>query len=99
MLPPSKAKQQAKHPRTEDPARIIGDILTGMPSDGHEVIAERPLAIAQMFDLLAERSPQEPWVALIAGKGHERYIDRNGEKTYYSDQEEVDRNLRRLGWT
>ena len=37
-------------------------------------------------------------MALIAGKGHERYIDRDGHKTYYSDQDEVDRNLRRLGW-
>lgn len=87
------------NPRTEDPARIIGDILTGMPSEGHEVVAERPLAIARMFDLLAERPPEEPWVALVAGKGHERYIERNGQKTYYSDQDEVDRNLRRLGWT
>lgn len=86
------------NPRTEDPERIIRDILAGMPSKGHEVIAERPQAIVRMFDLLAERPPEEPWVALIAGKGHERYIDRNGQRTYYSDQDEVDLNLRRLGW-
>lgn len=86
------------NPRTEDPENIIGDILAGMSSNSHDVIAERPQAIARMFDLLAERPSREPWVALIAGKGHERYIDRNGEKTYYSDQDEVNRNLHRLGW-
>jgi UDP-N-acetylmuramoyl-L-alanyl-D-glutamate--2,6-diaminopimelate ligase len=86
------------NPRTEDPERIIADILEGMPREGREVVVERPEAIARMFDLLADRPAEEPWVALIAGKGHERYIDRGGRKSYYSDQDEVDRNLRRLGW-
>jgi UDP-N-acetylmuramoyl-L-alanyl-D-glutamate--2,6-diaminopimelate ligase len=63
------------------------------------VVVERPQAIARLFDLLAARPSDEPWVALIAGKGHERYIDREGTRVYYSDQEEVDRNLRRLGWS
>jgi len=87
------------NPRTEDPERIIADILAGMPEGNREVVVERPAAVARLFDLLAERPWEEPWVALIAGKGHERYIDRNGHKTYYSDQDEVGRNLRRLGWT
>jgi UDP-N-acetylmuramoyl-L-alanyl-D-glutamate--2,6-diaminopimelate ligase len=87
------------NPRTEDPERIVADILAGMPAGSREVVVERPQAIARMFDLLADRPPDEPWVALIAGKGHERYIDRNGRKEHYSDQDEVDRNLRRLGWT
>jgi len=86
------------NPRTEDPDRIIADILVGMPGEGHDVVVERPLAIAHLFDMLDERPPDEPWVALIAGKGHERYIDRNGQKEYYSDQDEVERNLLRLGW-
>jgi UDP-N-acetylmuramoyl-L-alanyl-D-glutamate--2,6-diaminopimelate ligase len=86
------------NPRTEDPERIIGDILRGMPGKGREVEVDRPGAVARLFDLLAQRPSSEPWVALIAGKGHERYIDRNGRKEYYSDQDEVERNLRRLGW-
>jgi len=86
------------NPRSEDPERIIGDILTGMPGTGREVVVERPQAVARLFDLLAERPADEPWVGLIAGKGHERYIDRDGHKTYYSDQDEVERNLRRLDW-
>ena len=87
------------NPRTEDPESIIGGILKGMTGDHHAVIVERPQAIAHMFDMLVNQPAGEPWVALIAGKGHERYIDRNGRKEYYSDQDEVDRNLQRLGWT
>ncbi len=86
------------NPRTEDPAAIIADILAGMHLDRSEVILDRSAAIAHLFDRLADRPPDEPWVALIAGKGHERYIDRNGRKSYYSDQDEVARNLARLGW-
>ncbi|WP_295434554.1 Mur ligase family protein [uncultured Thiodictyon sp.] len=86
------------NPRHEDPERIIDDILAGMPPEGREVVVDRAAAVARLFDLLAQRPPEEPWVALIAGKGHERYIDRNDRKTYYSDQDEVERNLRRLGW-
>jgi UDP-N-acetylmuramoyl-L-alanyl-D-glutamate--2,6-diaminopimelate ligase len=85
------------NPRTEDPERIIADILTGIAGPAPEVVVERPQAIARLFDLLASRPAAEPWVALIAGKGHERYIDRGGHKTYYSDQDEVDRNRERLG--
>jgi len=87
------------NPRSEDPERIIGDILTGLPGTEREVVVERPQAIARLFDLLAERPADEPWVGLIAGKGHERYIDRDGHKSHYSDQDEVERNLRRLNWT
>ena len=87
------------NPRTEDPEQIIADILTGMPGGDRDLVVERPQAIAHLFDLLAARPTDEPWVALIAGKGHERYIDRNGLKEYYSDQDEVERNLRRLGWS
>jgi len=86
------------NPRSENPERIIDDILTGMPVTSREVVVERPQAIARLFDLLAEYPAHEPWVGLIAGKGHERYIDRDGHKIDYSDQDEVERNLQRLDW-
>jgi UDP-N-acetylmuramoyl-L-alanyl-D-glutamate--2,6-diaminopimelate ligase len=86
------------NPRTEDPERIISDILAGMPDQNRELVLDRRQAVAHLFDLLDARPPDETWVALIAGKGHERYIDRNGHKEYYSDQDEVELNLRRLGW-
>jgi UDP-N-acetylmuramoyl-L-alanyl-D-glutamate--2,6-diaminopimelate ligase len=86
------------NPRFEDPERIIADILTGMPEAGREVVVERPRAIAHLIDFLAEQPENEPWVALVAGKGHERYLDAKGRKTPYSDQDEIERNLIRLGW-
>ncbi len=86
------------NPRHEDPERIIADILTGMAGAAYETVVDRPQAVARLFDLLDARPAGEPWVALIAGKGHERYIDRDGHKTYYSDGDEVERNLQRLGW-
>jgi UDP-N-acetylmuramoyl-L-alanyl-D-glutamate--2,6-diaminopimelate ligase len=87
------------NPRFEDPERIIADILEGMPPEGHEVVVDRALAIERLIDFLAERPPHEEWVALIAGKGHERYIDRQGQKLFYSDQDEIERHLSRLGST
>ena len=89
------------NPRTEDPRAIIDDTLAGMGAcpQPPEVLVERAPAIARLFDFLESRPADEPWVALIAGKGHERYIDRNGVKTPYSDQDEVERNWRRLGWS
>jgi len=35
-------------------------------------------------------------VFLIAGKGHEKYIETNGERSYYSDEEEVKKVLNDL---
>ena len=89
------------NPRFEDPRAIIDDVLPGMRACAAppEIVVDRAEAIRVLFDRLAEQPVDEVWVALIAGKGHERYIDRNGRKTYYSDQDEVARNLRRLGWT
>jgi UDP-N-acetylmuramoyl-L-alanyl-D-glutamate--2,6-diaminopimelate ligase len=87
------------NPRTEDPERIIADTLKGMPGADPEIEVDRRRAVTRLFDLLAQRPGEEPWVALIAGKGHERYIDQDGRKTYYSDQDEVEHNLRRLGWS
>lgn len=87
------------NPRHEPPERIIDDILAGFPEgQDYSIVVDRAEAIARLFDQLAARPTDEPWVALIAGKGHERYIDRDGHKTPYSDQEQVEANLRRLGW-
>ncbi|MTW19870.1 Mur ligase family protein [Allochromatium palmeri] len=88
------------NPRHESPERIIDDILTGFPEgQAYSLIVDRAEAIARLFDQLDACPADEYWVALIAGKGHERYIDRDGHKTPYSDQEQVALNLQRLGWT
>jgi UDP-N-acetylmuramoyl-L-alanyl-D-glutamate--2,6-diaminopimelate ligase len=89
------------NPRFEDPRAIIDDTLAGMADCPvpPEIILDRADAIRRLFDWLAAQPEQDSWVALIAGKGHERYIDQQGHKRYFSDQDEVERNLRRLRWT
>ena len=88
------------NPRFEDPQAIADDTLQGMTEcdEAPTVILDRTEAIAALFDRLADSPANEPWVALIAGKGHEPYIDQNGIKRPYSDREQVLRNLQRLGW-
>ncbi len=89
------------NPRFEDPDAIIADTRAGMAgcADEPSIIVDRADAIAALFDRLAAAPADQVQVALIAGKGHERSIDRNGEKTYFSDQDEVARNAARLGWS
>jgi UDP-N-acetylmuramoyl-L-alanyl-D-glutamate--2,6-diaminopimelate ligase len=89
------------NPRFEEPKAIIDETLIGMRRCTHppQVVVDRAEAVRALFDLLARRPADEPWVGLIAGKGHERYIDQLGVKRPYSDQDEVERNLQRLGWT
>jgi UDP-N-acetylmuramoyl-L-alanyl-D-glutamate--2,6-diaminopimelate ligase len=84
--------------RFESPEKIIDDILPGIGNQPFRVVVDRREAIATLFDELAERPDTEPWVALIAGKGHEPYIDRYGVKEPYSDAEQVAAQIRRLGW-
>ncbi len=88
------------NPRWEEPQAIIDQTLAGMRgcASTPTAVVDRAEAIRHLFDRLAAAPAGEPQVALIAGKGHERYIDRNGDKTYYSDQDEVARNFARLGW-
>jgi UDP-N-acetylmuramoyl-L-alanyl-D-glutamate--2,6-diaminopimelate ligase len=96
----SHAIVTSDNPRFEDPRRIIDETLAGMGvcATPPEVVMDRAGAIRHLFDRLAAAPADTPQVALIAGKGHERTIDRNGAKTYFSDQDEVSRNFERLGW-
>ncbi len=56
------------NPRTEDPKRIIDDVVAGMEPGPHLRIVDRREAIARAVDLLAPGD-----VLLLAGKGHETY--------------------------
>jgi UDP-N-acetylmuramoyl-L-alanyl-D-glutamate--2,6-diaminopimelate ligase len=88
------------NPRFEDPQAIASDTLAGMRDcpEPPTLILDRAEAIAALFDRLAARPEDEAWVALIAGKGHEPYIDQRGVKRPYSDREQVRLHLQRLGW-
>ena len=70
------------NPRSEDPARIVADILAGMSTaTPHVVEHDRALAIR----LALERSGADD-VVLIAGKGHEDYQIVGAERRAFQDQ-------------
>jgi UDP-N-acetylmuramoyl-L-alanyl-D-glutamate--2,6-diaminopimelate ligase len=73
------------NPRTEDPMRIINDVLEGI-SDKKKAIVEanRGKAIAKGVSL-AKRGD----IILVAGKGHEDYQVLGKEKIHFSDKEEL----------
>ncbi|MFO8173902.1 MAG: UDP-N-acetylmuramoyl-L-alanyl-D-glutamate--2,6-diaminopimelate ligase [Gemmatimonadota bacterium] len=56
------------NPRTEDPERIIDDVLEGMGSADHRTITDRREAIHQ-----AVKEARAGDLLLLAGKGHESY--------------------------
>ncbi|MDD5383298.1 MAG: UDP-N-acetylmuramoyl-L-alanyl-D-glutamate--2,6-diaminopimelate ligase [Gallionella sp.] len=68
------------NPRSEDPQRIIAEILGGMTVHNHEVIVERAAAIERAISLARQRD-----TVLLAGKGHEDYQEINGVKHPFSD--------------
>jgi UDP-N-acetylmuramoyl-L-alanyl-D-glutamate--2,6-diaminopimelate ligase len=71
------------NPRFESPSEIIKDIIQGTNNKNFEIIEDRAIAIKTAIN----KFPNE--IILIAGKGHENYIDQNGSKRYYSDEAEV----------
>ncbi len=77
------------NPRTEDPERIIQDIVDGVgqhPSLSREV--DRPKAVRAVLSRL-----QTGDVLVMAGKGHEDYILKGTVKVPYSDITELDNHI------
>lgn len=76
------------NPRFEKPKEIINDIIVGLELNKFEVEPDREAAIMKAL------SRSEKQIVLIAGKGHENYIDQNGVKRPYSDLEVVKRIIK-----
>jgi UDP-N-acetylmuramoyl-L-alanyl-D-glutamate--2,6-diaminopimelate ligase len=73
------------NPRTEDPEKILADVIEGIPSDRPvKVIADRAQAIAT-----AIQRAQPGDGVLIAGKGHEDYQIIGTEKIHFDDREQA----------
>jgi len=69
------------NPRTEDPAAIRAQMITGVPNGAvYEEVAGRQKAIE---DTIAQASADD--LILIAGKGHENYQDIRGVRHPFSD--------------
>ncbi len=73
------------NPRTEDPMQIIRDMEAGIPPDSKRKvfsIADRREAIRAACHLA-----QPGDIVLVAGKGHEKYQEINGERYDFDDKE------------
>ena len=73
------------NPRTEEPQKILADVVAGIEADlsEDEVICDRAAAIQQ-----AILSAQPGDGVLIAGKGHEDYQILGTEKIHFDDREQ-----------
>jgi UDP-N-acetylmuramoyl-L-alanyl-D-glutamate--2,6-diaminopimelate ligase len=82
------------NPRTEDPQRILEDILTGIPENIQPmVIGDRASAIRTA---ILQAQPGDG--ILLAGKGHEDYQILGTEKIHFDDREHArDALAERLG--
>jgi UDP-N-acetylmuramoyl-L-alanyl-D-glutamate--2,6-diaminopimelate ligase len=78
------------NPRTEDPERIIDDIVAGIPPGRFERIEDRRAAIARA---IAMADPERD-VVLLAGKGHEDYQVRGTERLPFDEAKIVAELLR-----
>lgn len=73
------------NPRTEDPAKIIEDVLEGVKREGAEYVAivDRKEAIEY-----AVKNAKPDDIILLAGKGHETYLIL-GETKHHFDEREI----------
>ncbi len=72
------------NPRTEDPDKIMKDILAGVKKDNYEVCLDRREAIKKALDMI-----QKDDIVLLLGKGHENYQILGHEKVHLDDSEEI----------
>lgn len=72
------------NPRTEDPTKIMEDILKGVTSKNYEVELDRKKAIQKGLQMLKKDD-----ILLILGKGHEDYQIIGHTKYHLDDAEEV----------
>ena len=73
------------NPRSEDPQRIIEDMLEGIPEKGSRKtlrILDRKEAIRTACSMAGEKD-----IVLVAGKGHESYQEINGVRHHFDDKE------------
>ena len=78
------------NPRTEDPERILADVMAGIPSGTTLAVEiDRARAIASA---IAAAGPAD--LVLIAGKGHEDYQILGTTKIHFDDREEAEKALR-----
>ena len=77
------------NPRSEDPNKIINDVLAGVPSSQTESGDVRALTDRSEAIAYALGNAKSGDMVLIAGKGHEEYQELSNGRVDYSDYVEV----------
>lgn len=77
------------NPRSEDPDKIIGDILSGLGADERAGVVVEPDRRQAIFRAIEDAEEQD--VVLIAGKGHEKYQIIGSARQHFDDVEEASR--------
>lgn len=72
------------NPRTEDPEKIMDDIIKGVKKENYEIILDRRKAIKKALDLIKKND-----IVLVLGKGHEDYQIIGHTKIHLDDSEEI----------
>ena len=73
------------NPRSEEPEKIIGDIVSGIPQGASfETVPDRRAAICRACALAGPGD-----IVLVAGKGHENYQEIKGVRNHFSDAEVI----------
>ena len=74
------------NPRTENPGKIIEDIVKGIDAgkNNYEIIENRPAAIRHAMDIAKKND-----IIILAGKGHETYQEICGVKHHLDEREVV----------
>ena len=83
------------NPRTEDPGRIIDDIVEGLGDDSGGDWRREPDRRQAIVDTVVRAGPKD--VILVAGKGHETYQEQNGRRIDFDDRKVVRQAFRRRG--
>lgn len=82
------------NPRTENPQKIIDDVLSGMDIEKCIVEVDREKAIMKGIEIVEKDD-----IVLIAGKGHETYQIIGHNKVHFDDKEIVRREIvRKRNW-
>lgn len=76
------------NPRTEDPVRIIGDMVQQLDKNNYEIEVNREKAIIKGIQLLKEND-----ILMILGKGHEKYQIIGLQKIEFDDKKIVIDNI------
>ena len=72
------------NPRTEDPQKIMDDIVKGVKTNNYEIELDRKEAIKKAVNMLNKND-----ILLVLGKGHENYQIIGKTKYHLDDAEEV----------